>query len=81
MADNEVSYESDIKPLFSKVDREHMDFMFDLWSYKDVKKNADDILDSVSAGRMPPPPPQGDGPWSQEKVALFKRWIDGGYRP
>ena len=53
--------------------------MFDLWSYKDVKDNADDIYDSVSNGRMPPP--SGGGPWSKDKVDLFKQWMDGGYQP
>lgn len=75
-----VSFENDIKPVMTATDREHMLFMFDLWSYKDVKDNADDIYDSVSNGRMPPAPPRGDGPWSQDKVDLFKQWIDGGFQ-
>ena len=51
----QVSFDKDIKPLMTEADRNHMEFMFDLWSYKDVKDNADDIYDSVSNGRMPPP--------------------------
>jgi len=35
----------------------------------------------VSNGRMPPGPPQGEGPWSQDKVDRFKQWMDGGYQP
>jgi len=77
----QVSFDKDIKPLITEVDRNHMLFMFDLWSYNDVKDNADDIYDSVSNGRMPPPPPRGDGPWSKDKSDLFKQWIDGGYQP
>lgn len=75
----QVSFDKDIKPLMTEKDREHMEFMFDLWSYKDVKDNADDVYDSVSNGRMPPP--QGGGPWSKDKVDLFKQWMDDGYQP
>ncbi len=81
MSQNYVSFDRDIKSLFTKVDRDHMDFMFDLWSYNDVKKNADDVLDAVAGGRMPPPPPRGEGPWSPDKIDLFKRWMDGGCQP
>lgn len=77
----QVSFENDIKPMMTGKDREHMLFMFDLHSYKDVKDNADDIYDSVSNERMPPRPPQGEGPWSKDKVDLFKQWMDGGYQP
>ena len=72
----QVSYETDIKPLMTEADHNHMEFMFDLWSYKDVKDNADDIYDAVSNGRMPP-----GGPWSKDKVDLFKQWMDDGYQP
>ena len=75
----QVSFDKDIKPLITEKDREHMEFMFDLWSYEDVRDNADDIYDSVSNGRMPPS--QGGGPWSKDKVDLFKQWIDDGYQP
>ena len=76
MAQGTVSFANDIKPLFTETDKNHMEFMFDLWSYKDVKENADDILDSVSDGRMPP-----RNPWSQDKVDLFKQWVAGGCQP
>jgi len=71
-----VSYDKDIKPLFTQTDHDHMDFMFDLWSYKDVKSNADDIYDAISAGRMPP-----NAPWPPDKTALFKQWMTDGYQP
>ncbi len=76
MSQGTVSFANDIKPLFTERDKNHMEFMFDLWSYKDVKDNADDILDSVSNGRMPP-----QGPWPQDKVDMFKQWIAGGCQP
>ena len=76
-----VSYAKDIKPLFTEIDRQHMDFMFDLWSYDDVKANASDILDAVSNKRMPPLRPQGEGPWSDAKITLFREWVDGQCQP
>jgi hypothetical protein len=78
MSQGTVSFANDIKPLFTEVDRDHMGFMFDLWSYNEVKDNANDILDSVSDGRMPPSP---QGPWPQDRVDLFKQWVAGGCQP
>jgi len=74
-----LSFDNDIKPLFTEKDRDHMAFMFDLGSYRDVKDNADDIYDAVSNGRMPPA--SAGGPWPKDKVDLFKQWIDGGCQP
>jgi hypothetical protein len=71
-----ISFAKDIKPLFTPTDQGHMEFMLDLWSYDDVKENADGILDSVSNGRMPP-----DDPWPADKVDIFKQWIQGGFQP
>ena len=73
----QLSFEKDIKPLMTAADQQHMLFMFDLWSYDEVKDNAGDIYDSVSNGRMPPA--QQGGPWSKDKVDLFKQWMDDGY--
>jgi len=73
MSDGSVSYESDIRPLFRDKDRERMEFAFDLWSYGDVKENADLILERLSDGDMP-----CDGAWPDEQVALFKRWVEAG---
>jgi hypothetical protein len=54
----------------------------DLSNYDDVKNNAGAIYDRVKSTddgfRMPPPP---DPPWSQDKIDLFKRWMDEGFPP
>ena len=76
MSQSPVGYDKDIKPLFTETDRSHMEFMMDLWSYDDVKANANEILDAVSNGRMPP-----GGPWPADKVDLVNRWIQGGCQP
>jgi hypothetical protein len=72
-SDQSVSFERDVKPLFRERDRRSMQSFFDLWSYDDVRDNADAILDRVSDGSMP-----CDGEWPQEQVDLFQRWIDAG---
>jgi len=67
------SFETDIKPLFREEDRKAMDYIFDLWEYDDVVEHAKSILDEVAAGGMP-----CDGAWSEDKVELFRRWVDAG---
>ncbi len=50
-----------------------MTFVFDLWSYHDVRANADAIHARLSNGTMP-----CDGAWPAEKVDAFRRWMDTG---
>jgi CDGSH-type Zn-finger protein/truncated hemoglobin YjbI len=68
-----VSFDAHIKALFRDKDRRSMAFAFDLGSYDDVRSHADAIVTRLRAGTMP-----CDGAWSQDKVDLFQRWIDGG---
>jgi hypothetical protein len=65
------TFESDIKPLFREPDRTAMIVIFDLWSFDDVRANADRILAAVRAGSMP-----SEMQWSNEKVDLLQRWVD-----
>jgi len=71
--DEPLHFEEHIKPLFRERDRDSMRFAFDLWSVDDVSTHADAILDRLEAGTMP-----CDGAWPAERVAVFRRWIDGG---
>jgi hypothetical protein len=71
-----ISFESDIKPLFRDEDRAAMDYMFDLWDYEEVTSEADNILERVEEGTMP-----CDEAWPEERVQLFRGWIEGGFRP
>ena len=68
-----LSFAAHIKPLFRKMDRESMCFVFDLWSYKDVTRHATEILRRLDNGTMP-----CDGPWPSDKVDVLRRWIDAG---
>ena len=73
MAQQAVGYERDIRPLFREEDVSSMSFAFDLASYDDVRVNANGILAKLSDGSMP-----CDGSWPQERVDLFRSWVDAG---
>jgi hypothetical protein len=73
MPSDEVSFELDVQDLFSQRDQEAMLLQFDLWDVEDVRDNSAAILEQVSSGRMP-----CYGAWSEDKVALFRRWVDQG---
>jgi len=53
-----------------------MSFAFDLGSYDDVRSNAAAIARRTAAGEMP-----CDGRWPEERVRLFRAWIEGGFAP
>jgi hypothetical protein len=72
-ADERVSFEQDIKPLFRTVDQESMAWAFDLSSYDEVKDNAEAILERLREGSMP-----CDGEWPEEQVELFQQWTETG---
>ena len=72
-ADEPVSFETDLKPMFREGDRESMRPAFDLWSHDDVSEHADAIFARLQAGTMP-----CDGAWPQGRVDLFRRWIESG---
>jgi len=67
------TFDSDIKPLFRESDRDAMIRAFDLWSFADVRANAEAILGAVRSGSMP-----CDMEWPEERVELLRRWIVGG---
>src|SRR6266568_4176263 len=71
--DGGPTFDGDIKSLVRERDRVAMLDFFDLWSFDDVKANANAILAAVRTGSMP-----CDTPWSTEKVDLLERWVDSG---
>ena len=68
-----VSFEQHIKSMFRERDRKSMKFAFDLWTYPDVRDNAQAILDRLKDGTMP-----CDGAWPAEWVGVFERWVQSG---
>ena len=73
-----LSFATDIRPLFRDTpDVDSMQRMgLDLSSYDDVKQQAIGIHSRLEDGSMP-----CDGPWPDEQVSLFKRWMDEGMAP
>jgi len=64
----------DIRKLFRDSDVETMKtFGLDLSSYSDVKSNSEKIYSRVKDGSMP-----CDKKWSDDKVELFRKWMDTG---
>jgi hypothetical protein len=77
-----VSFATDIRPLFTQTDIDHMAFFCDLSSYDDVKTNAQDILNRLQAiGGPLMPPTNSGGPWPKKNVDLFQKWINDGFQP
>ena len=72
-AGESISFEREIKPLFRDRDRGSMKFFIDLWSYDDVARESDAILERLRDGSMP-----CDGAWDADRIALFQSWADGG---
>jgi hypothetical protein len=72
-ADEALSFDEHVKPLFRERDRASMNFAFDLWSHADVSLHADAILHRLQEGTMP-----CDGAWAPERVEVFERWIAAG---
>jgi hypothetical protein len=71
-----LSFAVDIRPLFREEDIECMQGMgVDLGdaAWMCVPANAQSVYERVADGSMPP-----DEAWSQEKVSLFKSWMDAG---
>jgi truncated hemoglobin YjbI len=74
--DETVSFAAHVKPLFREHDRKSMAFAFDLWSQADVQAHAAGILERLRNGTMP-----CDGAWPPEKIEVFRRWTESGFRP
>lgn len=77
-----VSFATDIRPLFTPTDIDHMSFFCDLSSYDDVKTNAPDILNRLKGiGGAQMPPKSTGGPWPPAHITLFETWVSDGCQP
>ncbi|MBV8082924.1 MAG: hypothetical protein JO293_03305 [Candidatus Eremiobacteraeota bacterium] len=77
MAD--VSFKTDIRPLFNQTDIDHMEpfgVALDNYEYMSNLVNADAVYDVLHDKTMPP-----HAPWPDDKITLFRAWIDGGCKP
>jgi hypothetical protein len=71
-----IGFERDIKSLFRDTDRSFMEYLFDLWSYDDVRQWAEPIYDRLADGTMP-----CDASWDAQHVQIFRDWINEGCAP
>ena len=73
-----LSFAEDIAPLFREKDVQEMKDIsgFDLSDYEDVKTRANHIYERLKDGSMP-----CDGPWPEEQIETYQRWIDQGKQP
>ena len=73
-----LSFATHIRPLFRDTpDIDEMKvYGLDLSSYADVKEQAENIYSRVADGSMP-----CDEPWPEDRIALFKQWMDEGMAP
>ena len=71
--EQDVTFYCPCKTLVSTRDRQSAQFVFDLWSYADVSKHAEGILNRLRDGSMP-----CDGTWPEDRINLFARWIADG---
>jgi hypothetical protein len=79
-----TSSQTEIRPFFTEQDIRGMSKAFNLGSYDDVKKHAAAIYDRIrriGGAVMPPPPPNGEGPWPQSRIELFAKWMADGFPP
>jgi hypothetical protein len=72
----QLSFATDIRPLFRDRDIQSMEFAFDLASYEDVRTHAEAIYGALAAAQMP-----CDGAWPDEDVQRFRSWLDTGALP
>jgi hypothetical protein len=82
--DMPVSFAKDILPLFRPVDIEHMKkhrVLLDDYAYMSDPasdhRNAQAVEDTLVDQSMPPGGPY----WSEQQLALYRRWRSDGYQP
>jgi hypothetical protein len=76
----QTSFEADIRPLFTELDIRAMSKVFNLADYGDVRAHAAAIYDRIRGigGAVMPPPPRGNGPWPEDRIELFAKWMADG---
>jgi hypothetical protein len=70
-------FELHIAPMFRLTDRDHMRGILDLTDYDTVRENADAISARLHVDM---PPATTGGPWPEEWIALFDRWVTEGFK-
>ena len=77
-----VSFERDIRPMFTETDVDHMEpmgVMLADFSWMSQPENAKRVYAFLSGEEEPRMPPGGPY-WSDEQLRRLSDWIEGGYR-
>lgn len=77
-ANRPTSFALHISIMFTDEQQRCMSPYLDLGSYDEVRTNAEVIYMRVKDHSMPA---DASGPWPDEWIALFRRWIDEGCQP
>ena len=81
----QVSFSTDIKPLFRDIDVSHMKpfgVKLDDYSFLSNPENANRVFASLSQHDGEPPTMPPGGPyWTEKQLALFAQWQKDGYKP
>lgn len=77
-ANRPASFALHIAVMFTDEQRRCMSPFLDLGSYDEVKASAETTFERVKDHSMPA---DESGPWPDEWIALFRRWIDEGCQP
>ena len=78
-----ISFERDIRPMFTDDDIDHMEGMGVLLgdhAWMSEPQNAKRVYDFLTGDEQPRMPPGGPY-WSDEQLAKLSGWIKGGYKP
>jgi Ferritin-like len=74
---NGLTWANGISQLFSPMDMDHMGPRgLNLGDYHAVSTQTDQIFDKISQKEMPKVPL---GPWTEQRIGLFKQWIDNSF--
>jgi hypothetical protein len=75
-------FELHIRPMFRRTDLAHMRVQIDLSDYNQIVDNADRLLLHLRGERDHAlmPPLLSGGPWPDEWVWLFQRWMETGFK-
>jgi hypothetical protein len=79
-----VSFASQILPLFTPTDINHMaraGCMLAEYSYMSQPANAQNVLNRLNGTTKPVMPPPPAAPWTPANIQLFQDWMAGGYQP
>lgn len=83
MANDSVSFAKDIRPLFREIDIDHMEPMevlLDDYAFMSDAEHAQTVYEWLDGTKEPQMPPGGPY-WTEEQLAKYKAWMDGGRKP